>query len=438
LGRKLTNEVEDIEVSIETDKLLPSSDKVDDVTTQYSTLLTQVQTEAQSFLDRLNEGTIGSYSLSTLSYKLNKFAEELIPDSDSAAKTMDTDERLQLMKAQLEFQQAAKQMESFNLQYLDQIKQTRQAMIGQLGQLIEKIEKIKTGDKMALAENSDETYDLSSASVGDLVKEATDLLAFNAQKPFPMAPWDQATETYKARLTRYISGYGDYLFTEVLEKVGHCEPLHDIHSAIYDATCNQVLADYNQFWFFLLIGTLCLLPLMFLALKLSNHYRILEPQDPDSFDHRFQAEGVPLKTVEPLHIETNAENNGSSANSPARNSTNPRSVTKPSPNNNPNNSPPEQQEPKFELNLRTSQGYQPTPPKNPPTSRPGSQSPPSQATTPSVGGNYSPLGTESAYETMEYGKRPTFSTGQTNYGSSVGYQPVRMNPESPIKQTNIC
>ncbi len=53
----------------------------------------------------------------------------------------------------------------------------------------------------------------------------------------------------------------------------------------------------NQFWFFLFIATICLIPAIFFAMKLSNYYRILEPEESDSFDKRFHAEGVPLKTL---------------------------------------------------------------------------------------------------------------------------------------------
>ncbi|XP_075249029.1 prominin-1-A-like isoform X2 [Convolutriloba macropyga] len=432
LGRKLNNEINRTEVSIKTDKLLPSSQKVDDVTKDYSSLLQDVLSEAKGFKTRLEGGQIESYSLSELSYKLNKFADDLVSDT-ATDKTIDTDERLSLMKAQLELQQAAKQMESINLQYLEQLKQTRQDMIDQLGLLIDKIEKIQTGEKMSLTEGSDESYDISSGAVKDLVKEATGVLKYNSGKPWPKAPWDEAVVVYRKRLRGFVNEYGEYLFFEVEKNVGHCRPLHDIHSAIYDATCNQVLADYNQFWFFLLIASLTLLPLMFLALKLSNHYRILEPEDTDSFDQRFQAEGVPLKTVEPIAIdELDPENN---ANSPTRVSTNPRTASKPSPTAK-SNSP---TQPKFELNLRSSQTYQPPPPpNNPPSSRPSSHSPQqSQATTPSVG--YSPVGNESAYESMDIGKRGhSMNSGGSGYAPIVGYQPMRTSTDNPVKQTNIC
>ena len=44
---------------------------------------------------------------------------------------------------------------------------------------------------MSLTEGSDESYDISSGAVKDLVKEATGVLKYNSGKPWPKAPWDE-------------------------------------------------------------------------------------------------------------------------------------------------------------------------------------------------------------------------------------------------------
>ncbi|XP_063726987.1 prominin-1-A-like isoform X2 [Symsagittifera roscoffensis] len=400
LGRKLNNELQEIELDIKTDDLLPTLQEVDDITGVYSDLLQDVDKEAQAFLDKLNKGEIEDYSLSTLSFKLSNFADELI--SDSADKIVDKDERLKLTKAQLELQQAAKEMEKINLQYLEKLKQTRELMINQLGQLTDKISKIQNGDKIASADAGSgfEAYDISSGTVKALVKEATENLAQASRAKFPYASWDKAASAYQKRLSGFVDAYGSYLREEVDSNIGHCKPLSQIHSALFKTSCDQVLADYNQFWFFLLIATLSLLPLMCIGLKLSTHYRILEPYDPqETFDQRFQAEGVPLK-----------------ASSPTRASTNPRRPTSNYSNNNNNDR-------HLSLNLRHSQNYQQQPPPQSlsrPTSKPPSHPTQSPSTTPSSN-NYSPMGPQSTYEPVQY-------------------QPINGDSEDQpgMKQTSIC
>ena len=53
LGRKLNNELQEIELDIKTDDLLPTLQEVDDITGVYSDLLQDVDKEAQAFLDKL-------------------------------------------------------------------------------------------------------------------------------------------------------------------------------------------------------------------------------------------------------------------------------------------------------------------------------------------------------------------------------------------------
>ena len=60
LGRKLNNELQEIELDIKTDDLLPTLQEVDDITGVYSDLLQDVDKEAQAFLDKLVRAFLSS------------------------------------------------------------------------------------------------------------------------------------------------------------------------------------------------------------------------------------------------------------------------------------------------------------------------------------------------------------------------------------------